>query len=1318
MKQIINWIRQLVGDFNSVNYDRVLATDFGQYYDQNLLTNHHLIVTHYNASNSSNPSIQSHSLNPKYRMNNEPTIREQGYQYFLQEAPELLQVLEQELLSLREDYSINKIHNLMRATHTMKGAAASVGLETIKNVSHSLEDIFKALFNPDLSIDAEVEALIFEGYECLRLPITAQLTGGQVNDAEILDRTAAIFAQLQEKLGDCFDSGNQIPSSVELGFDVTQSIFEVGVSQRLEQIASAIATGDLQTIADTLRIQAEVFIGLAESMNLPGFGAIAKIAIAALELAPDRVLIIAQTALADFQEGQRAVLNGDRIWGGEPSLSLQQLAGLIERSEEIPGFQALETPGEIEVLAAGERHNLQLSEDSGDRLPTFDLINNSLEVEGLVDSDSQDPVVEGEASVTQSEISNLNNSLDFQWSLEEFQGSEFSQFEFQAFDPSVTEFQEFEAEVQESELNLPELSESEFSVDESQSSTLNIPEFLRDQLSLVQSQTSESEDRESENILLESIWGSVPTHELQRAEPANSLSGNGELEIGNGEITSERIGDNNQVLSEIEEETEKETEIGSDVADEMIVKEASSIKLHIKEETQEKRGEENYFSSPLSPPFIPIPPTPPTPPISQSPPSPQYPNREKELASLSETVRVNVEHLESLNYSVGELLTNQNRQSLENEQLRVAVRSLLSRLQQHQRLLDQLQDWYDREFNWSRQRLNLQWEMGNESGDIRMRKNNFPFLNRQSLIANQFDPLELEHYHESGLLIQSIIDDAVQLSEATEAIDLFTRSSQQTMEKQRRLLTSTRDTLVEARMLPLGDVFSRFPRVLKQLETLHNKPIFLELRGNNVLVDKTIAQKLYDPLLHLIRNAFDHGIESPAIRQQRGKSSQGNIEISAYYRGKHLVIEVRDDGEGLDFELIRKRAVERQLIDGEGARFMNESQLTDLLFEPGFSTAFSVNDLSGRGVGLDVVRSQVQSLHGSVVVESTPYWGTTFRLLIPLSLTIAKLLLIQANDSIYALLSDAIEQIIIPKPNQIRSWEDGKVLRWGSGNDEELIPIFQLGNALDYSSQITKPFPIKYRRFLSSQEQGMPIILIRYQDKLLGLEIDELIGEQELVIRPLGATILPPTYVYGGSILPDGRLTLVIDGSTLMEYLCDRQTYSTTSQNLSVTTATLDQGILTSQEQKQLPGGESKIDKGVGKIQNVNFQLPKLVLLVDDSITVRQTVSLTLQKSGYQVLQAKDGYEAIEQFQQNPNIQVVICDIEMPRMNGFEFLKYRQQDSSLTQIPVVILTSRSGEKHRLIASELGATAYISKPYLEHQLLTTLTDVLGQIPATS
>jgi CheY-like chemotaxis protein len=236
----------------------------------------------------------------------------------------------------------------------------------------------------------------------------------------------------------------------------------------------------------------------------------------------------------------------------------------------------------------------------------------------------------------------------------------------------------------------------------------------------------------------------------------------------------------------------------------------------------------------------------------------------------------------------------------------------------------------------------------------------------------------------------------------------------------------------------------------------------------------------------------------------------------------------------------------------------------------------------------------------------------------------------------------------------------------------------------------------------------LPVILIHYQDTLLGLEVDQLIGEQELVIRPLGAMIAPPSYIYGGSILADGRLTLVLDGTQLMQYVFDRQTPASSDQtSTSVATPLLPSNP---QPSRLLPAA-SPTALPAPPEQNFRARPNKMILLVDDSITVRQALALTLQKAGFQVVQAKDGYEAIEQLQYQKDIQLVLCDIEMPRMNGFEFLKHRQQDSVLASIPVVILTSRSGEKHRLIATELGATAYITKPYLEHQLLATVTNVL-------
>lgn len=1096
-------------------------------------------------------------------MTNDPSIREQSYRYFLQEAPELLQSLEQDLLTLREEYSINKVHNMMRLTHTLKGAAASIGLETIASVAHSLEDIFKAICKPDLPIDPEVEALLFEGYDCLRLPISAEMTGGQINDAEVLDRTAAVFAHLQEKLGDFFDSEAHIPSSVELGFDLTQSIFEVGVNQRLEELAAVVVDGDAQVIAFTLRTQAEVFQGLAESLNLPGFGAIANAAIAALDTYPDQAEIIAQIALADFQAGHSAVLAGDRIQGGQPSLDLQKLAGLAPVEEE---------------TGRGEEEEIIF--------PSF-----------------------LQESATPPE--------------------------------QVEETHEADAEA-----NL-------------------------------------SENEESTNPLLELIWGGDTV--------VNSPSEGSDQEVATSISAQSSDQEQTSDSAALRQSADRAVEYASRIAHtQRTSSQQASPSPHEPEVTVETAP-----SQPIGAETIPT----------------SIP--QKDAVAASRTVRVSVEQLEYLNYSIGELLTNQNRQSLQNEQLRMSVRSLLARLKQHQQLLGQLQDWSDRLFiDTERRRIE---DLGLRNEEWRMS----PILpNFDSKILSSFDSLELDRYSESQVLVQSILEDAVQLAEAADAIDLFASQSTQTLEKQQRLLTNTRDTLMEARMLPLGEIFGRFPRVLQQLEALHDKSVTIELRGNEVLVDKLVAEKLYAPLLHLVRNAFGHGIEPPAVRQQRGKSPTGLIEISAYHRGKLLAIEIRDDGQGLDFEAIRTRAVQTRFVSPERASSLNEEQLTSFLFEPGFSTTSEVNDLSGRGIGLDMVRAQVQAFQGSVEVYSEPQQGTTFVLQIPLNITISKLLLCQAGNSVYAMLADAIEQILIPTSQQIRAWDDGKALRWGQGELEQLIPIYPLSQVLEYFSCLGEPLVPQPKPTSVSQGQMKPIILIRSHDKLVGLEVDQLLGEQELVIRPLGSMIMPPDYIYGGSILPDGQLTLVLDGALLMEHVLEQQSPSRTHQALtgsmpSILTPVQEQRFFPVQIRAALPAASDRTAERSSAPPPP--ELPprqyNSILVVDDSITVRQTLVLTLQKAGYRVLQAKDGSEAIEQLQNHADIVLVICDIEMPRMNGFEFLKHRQQDSVLAQFPVVMLTSRSAPKHRLIAEELGATGYITKPFLEHKLLAIVNDAI-------
>ncbi|MEL6814038.1 MAG: Hpt domain-containing protein, partial [Cyanobacteria bacterium J06598_3] len=254
----------------------------------------------------------------------DPSVSSQAYQYFEQEATELLQTMNGDLQTLRQDFSVQKVHNLMRAAHTLKGASASVGLDTIKKTTHSLEDVFRALCHQDTVISVEMERLIFEGFECLQLLMSAQLAGAKVDGADILDRMATVVTQLQKMLGDRFGQGGHLPTSSELGFDMTQSIFELGVAQRLEALSGAVNNPDPQELLVLLKTQAGVFNGLGESLKLPGFQAIAQATLNAIAHQPEQILHIAPVALENFKVAHAAVLKGDRTQGGSPSAALKQ----------------------------------------------------------------------------------------------------------------------------------------------------------------------------------------------------------------------------------------------------------------------------------------------------------------------------------------------------------------------------------------------------------------------------------------------------------------------------------------------------------------------------------------------------------------------------------------------------------------------------------------------------------------------------------------------------------------------------------------------------------------------------------------------------------------------------------------------------------------------------------------------------------------------------------------------------------------------------------------------------------------------------------
>ncbi|MEH2272980.1 MAG: response regulator, partial [Nostoc sp.] len=472
-----------------------------------------------------------------------------------------------------------------------------------------------------------------------------------------------------------------------------------------------------------------------------------------------------------------------------------------------------------------------------------------------------------------------------------------------------------------------------------------------------------------------------------------------------------------------------------------------------------------------------------------------------------------------------------------------------------------------------------------------------------------------------------------------------------------------------------------------------------------------------------VRNAFDHGIEAPQLRRELGKPEQGLIEICAYHQGSQTVIEVRDDGQGLNLDRIRRKAADFYPIQTEEktrtyASNLAEPELLDLIFSPGFSTANKVSEISGRGMGLDIVRTQLHALNGSISVQSLPNQGSIFTLKIPFSMTTEKLMLVQAKGVIYALLLDSVEKILIPSEQQIKEIEGKKVLHWNTDNDETMVSLRQLSKLIDYNdSFFNSATSYNTSNTHDPSVAKNPVLLLRRNQAKVALEVDQIIGEQELVIRPLGNAIAPPKYIYGCSSLANGNLILVIDASLLVK--------SSEIQQTTLDIRALP--VASSPNKKALPisghtfsstpllvasTSTTTIETQPSYSQEPENKSPKFILVVDDAISLRQTLSLTLQKSGYQVIQAQNGVEALEKLQLHPEIQVVVSDLEMPRMNGFELLSNFRQYPNLAKIPVVILTSRSAEKHRQLAQELGAKAYLTKPYLEHEFLSTIKGLIN------
>jgi chemosensory pili system protein ChpA (sensor histidine kinase/response regulator) len=571
-------------------------------------------------------------------------------------------------------------------------------------------------------------------------------------------------------------------------------------------------------------------------------------------------------------------------------------------------------------------------------------------------------------------------------------------------------------------------------------------------------------------------------------------------------------------------------------------------------------------------------------------------------------------------------------------------------------------------------------------------------------LNSRFDALEMDRYSDLHLLSMEVMETIVQIQEVTSDIGLSLDDTDQTARELNQTAKQLQTNLTRVRMRPLSDLVGRFSRALRDLSLQYGKQVELKVLGKGTLIDRSILEALSDPLMHLVRNAFDHGIENPATRQAQGKPALGVIEIKAAHRGNQTIITVSDDGLGINLNKIRAKA-EAMGLDAELLAAASEDELLSLIFEPGFSTADQVTDLSGRGVGMDVVRNNLTSIRGDIRVDTTPGRGTTFTLTVPFTLSVARVLLVESNGMLLAFPTDVIEEMLLLAREDVLTTPMSEVLKWQG----EMVPLTRLGSLLEFycPRRVTTP-------------EGVPtiseptVLMISLGDQLQGIQVDRCWGEREVAIRQVEGTLVMPPGFASCTILGDGKVVPLVDATECLRWMksCER-----------VREGAREMGRHGGQGGRVRQGGRLGGDGPRSPQEPLLIDSPPspelpqsqkdTILVVDDSINVRRFLALALEKAGYLVEQAKDGQDAVEKLLGGSTVCAVICDIEMPRLDGYGFLARVKSDPALAPLPIAMLTSRSGDKHRQLAMTLGAAAYFSKPYNERELLRILRQVITE-----
>lgn len=539
--------------------------------------------------------------------------------------------------------------------------------------------------------------------------------------------------------------------------------------------------------------------------------------------------------------------------------------------------------------------------------------------------------------------------------------------------------------------------------------------------------------------------------------------------------------------------------------------------------------------------------------------------------------------------------------------------------------------------------------------------NKMPLINNTGR-ANDLDSLEFDRYTEFHLLARTLSESTNDVAVITSEFRTLQGDFDSLLGRQQRLNRDAQDSLMHIRMVPVSNISNRLDRTVRSVSGKLGKKVELVIKGEGTELDKTVLEEITDPLLHLVRNALDHGIETPAQRIAGGKSETATLQIEALNQGTQVTIRVSDDGGGLNLEKIKARAIERGMIKEDQS--LSKDELSSLIFLPGFSTAAKLTDVSGRGVGMDVVRDAVQRLKGSISVDSESGQGSTFTVHLPTTLAVSRALLIQSHGQPFAIPMQAVQQILRLDPTNVSRVGNQPIINLG----DRTVQLKEMATHLQMRAEEKTAF-----------DDAKPLLLIRTGDDEMAITVDHVDGGQDIVVKTLGDHLASVPGLIGATVAGDGTVIPILDPADLVGQRTASRSYGSFANSSEIATA----------------------------------DRRRTAMVIDDSISVRRVTTNLLRSSGWDVLTAKDGVDALEVLAaaETPP-EVFLCDMEMPRMDGIELIGRIRNQSEFETTPIVMVTSRAGEKHRKLAADAGADEHVVKPFNDEQLIGLITGLVS------